>query len=131
MPGSRRAFSFLKAVDSAVHGIILNRMQKSFILAIAFSLFSLPVVAHGPADWIQRGYYTNSAGDLCCGERDCFELEDVDVKFGYLKTVPGFFIGPIGMFVPLSEAQPSPDGKYWLCQWGGERKCFFAPPQGS
>jgi hypothetical protein len=30
--------------------------------------------------------------------------------------------------VPFSEALPSPDGHYWRCQWGGSRKCFFAPP---
>jgi hypothetical protein len=30
--------------------------------------------------------------------------------------------------VPFSEALPSPDGRYWRCQWGGSRKCFFAPP---
>jgi len=30
--------------------------------------------------------------------------------------------------VPFSEALPSPDGAYWRCQWGGARKCFFAPP---
>jgi hypothetical protein len=30
--------------------------------------------------------------------------------------------------VPFSEALPSPDGNYWRCQWGGTRKCFFAPP---
>ena len=30
--------------------------------------------------------------------------------------------------VPFSEALPSPDGHFWRCQWGGSRKCFFAPP---
>jgi hypothetical protein len=30
--------------------------------------------------------------------------------------------------VPYQEAQPSPDGHYWRCAWGGTRKCFFAPP---
>jgi hypothetical protein len=33
--------------------------------------------------------------------------------------------------VPYQEAQPSPDGHYWRCAWGGARKCFFAPPTAS
>lgn len=28
-------------------------------------------LAHGPAEWIERGGYTNAVGQLCCGERDC------------------------------------------------------------
>ena len=85
---------------------------------------ALLLMAHGPAEWIQRGGYKNSAGELCCGERDCFELADGDVKI----TDAGFYIISIKETVPFSEATPSPDGKYWRCQWGGSRKCFFAPP---
>jgi hypothetical protein len=78
--------------------------------------------AHGPAEWIQRGNYKNAAGELC-GERDCFELADDDVKV----TPSGYFIKSIEETVPYSEATPSPDGKNFRCQWGGVRKCFFAP----
>lgn len=83
--------------------------------------------AHGPAQWIQDGRYTNSVGELCCGERDCFELADDDVK----ATPAGYFIKSLQETVPYREATPSPDGKFWRCQWGGTRKCFFAPPPGS
>jgi hypothetical protein len=83
--------------------------------------------AHGPAEWIQRGGYKNSAGELCCGERDCFELTDADVKI----TSQGYYIVSIKETVPFHEATPSPDGRYWRCQWDGSRKCFFAPPQGT
>jgi hypothetical protein len=85
------------------------------------------VPAHGPAEWIQRGGYKNPAGELCCGERDCFELTDADVKI----TAAGYFIKSIGETVPFSEATPSPTGTYWRCYWGGKRKCFFAPPGSS
>lgn len=107
-------------------------------LALAGSAF-----AHGPAQWIQDGRFTNKAGELCCGERDCGEwVKDsgriVPTATGY--RVDGWFRGSIGgvpfthevhELIPYSEAQPSPDGVYWRCQWGGSRKCFFAPPPGS
>jgi len=80
--------------------------------------------AHGLAEWIQRGGYKNAAGELCCGERDCFELADADVKI----TPSGYYVVSIRETVPFQEATPSPDGRYWRCQWGGSRKCFFAPP---
>jgi hypothetical protein len=80
--------------------------------------------AHGPAQWIQDGGYANAVGELCCGEHDCFELSDGDVKI----TSAGYFVVSIKETVPFSEATPSPDGRYWRCQWGGARKCFFAPP---
>lgn len=83
--------------------------------------------AHGAAEWIQRGGYKNAAGELCCGERDCFELSDADVKI----TAAGYFVVSIKETIPFHEATPSPDGRYWRCQWGGARKCFFAPPGSS
>ena len=80
--------------------------------------------AHGPAQWIQDGGYRNAVGELCCGERDCFELSSEDVRV----TSAGYFVLSIRETVPFSEALPSPDGRFWRCQWGGARKCFFAPP---
>jgi hypothetical protein len=48
-----------------------------------------------------------------------------------VKAVPGgYLIKSRNEFIPHSEAQPSPGG-YWRCEWGGQRKCFFAPMQGS
>lgn len=95
-----------------------------WIIAIVAALgvvFVRYAKAHGPAEWIQRGGYKNSAGELCCGERDCFELTADDVKI----TSAGYYIASTKEIVPFSEATPSPDGKYWRCQWGGSRKCFF------
>jgi hypothetical protein len=91
--------------------------------AATIALFSF-ARAHGPAEWIQRGGYKNAAGELCCGERDCFELSDADVRI----TAAGYYVVSIKETIPFSEATPSPDGRYWRCQWGGARKCFFAPP---
>ena len=82
---------------------------------------------HGPAQWIQDGRFRNTAGDLCCGERDCRELADSDVGI----TETGYLVKSLKETVPYQEAQPSPDGHYWRCAWGGTRKCFFAPPTAS
>lgn len=94
--------------------------------------------AHGPADWISKGGYRNAAGEQCCGENDCHEIAGAHVSVtpaGYLVDVPGYpsphglgLIGAIKETVPFSEALPSPDGKFWRCEWGGKRRCFFAPP---
>jgi len=91
----------------------------------AMAMLSLQLAyAHGPAEWIQRGGFKNALGELCCGERDCFELAEADVKI----TPAGYFVISTKETVPFSEATPSPTGTYWRCQWGGMRKCFFAPP---
>ena len=98
---------------------------RRLVLAALMATASLSLAsAHGPAEWIERGGYKNAAGELCCGERDCFELADADVAV----TARGYFVKSIRETVPYAEALPSPDGRYWRCQWGGMRKCFFAPP---
>ena len=84
-------------------------------------------LAHGPAEWIQRGGYKNGLGELCCGERDCAELPDGEV----VATAAGYRLKSSGQVIPYYQAQPSPDGRYWKCVWGGQIKCFFAPPPGS
>jgi hypothetical protein len=91
----------------------------------AVAMVSLQLAyAHGPAEWIQRGGFKNALGELCCGERDCFELTAADVKI----TPAGYFVIKTNETIPFSEATPSPTGTYWRCHWGGQRKCFFAPP---
>ena len=95
----------------------------TFAAIAAVAMLSL-ARAHGPAEWINTGGYRNAAGELCCGERDCFELASGDVSV----TSVGYFVRSLEEIVPFDEAQPSPDGRYWRCQGGGSRKCFFAPP---
>jgi hypothetical protein len=43
-------------------------------------------------------------------------------------TPAGYFVIKTNETIPFSEATPSPTGTYWRCHWGGQRKCFFAPP---
>ena len=95
-------------------------------LVAAAALLSMCAFAlgHGEGQWIQDGKYRNAVGDLCCGERDCSEVADDDIKV----TAGGYLIKSLDETVPFHEATPSPNGKYWRCYWGGKRKCFFAPP---
>ena len=98
---------------------------RRLVLAAPMAIATLSLAsAHGPAEWIERGGYKNAAGELCCGERDCVELADADVTV----TARGYSVRSVRETVPYNEALPSPDGHYWRCQWGGVRKCFFAPP---
>src|SRR5690349_7257393 len=85
-------------------------------------------LAHDEARWIQERAIKNTIGELCCGERDCNSVEENDVKI----TPSGFLIKSSGELVPFNEALPLPAderalGRYWICHWGGKRKCFFAP----
>lgn len=95
------------------------------IFALLLAMLA-PAYGHGEADWIQKGALKNAAGELCCGERDCFVIPSPDIAV----TAAGYLIKSIKETVPYSEAMPSPDGQYWRCAWGGTRKCFFSPPHG-
>lgn len=110
-------------------------------LLLALALLPVSAYAHGPADWIRQGGYKNAVGELCCGERDCgvYVRGSIKVVAGGYQVNAEFQVGEgataqfvhVREFVPEAEATPSPDGQYWRCYWGGKRKCFFAPPQGS
>src|SRR5258708_39178795 len=80
------------------------------------------------------GNHRNAAGEWCCAGGDCFVIP----KERVMMTGEGYVIiyGPLAgigpsMYesVPVSEAQPSPDGEFWRCKRpDGSRRCFFAPP---
>lgn len=103
----------------------------SFILAMQAradgpgpSSFDPPPHPHSQGgEWIMKGQKRNAAGEWCCGEGDCFMVEPVRT------TSNGYHVLVTGETVPFSEAQPSPDGKFWRCKRpDGSRRCFFAPP---
>ena len=110
---------------------------RAYTIAVLL-LLATPALAHGPAEWIQRGGYKNGLGELCCGERDCgYKVSGtIEEKTGGYAVDAIFMVTPVGgahftihlkEFVPFSEATPSPTGEFWFCKWGGKRKCFFAP----
>jgi hypothetical protein len=118
-------------------------------LAVGLALLLWFVASVGAHDsWISAGGHRNAAGELCCGEGGCFVIPSIYVKTqadGYRVIVrkDGLPPNPQGIdkrvspfdpdirteIVPLSEAQPSPDGAYRRCKRpDGSRRCFFAPP---
>src|SRR3990172_12978841 len=92
-------------------------------IVIAYCLvLMLPALAdpHEPG-WLNAK--KNAAGEWCCGEGDCLEVEPVRA------TENGYLVMVTGETVPYSEVQPSQDGKFWRCKRpDGTRRCFFAPP---
>lgn len=89
-------------------------------------LLSLLSICYAHDHWINKGGYKNGAGELCCGERDCWVVHAHHVSL----PAPGYRVFETGEWVPEGEALPSQDGQFWRCAWGGKRKCFFAPPEG-
>ena len=75
-----------------------------------------------PVDWIGQERRTNADNVLCCGKGDClpFTVDQV-------KVMPDGYHFPDGEIVPFGKAAPSTDHFYWICRWGGETKCVFAP----
>ncbi len=91
--------------------------------AVILLLLCWPALGHdNPTDWIGQEKRTNAKGVSCCGRGDCHSFTVDQVKV----TPKGYhFID--GEVVPFGEAAPSIDNLYWICRWGGERKCVFAP----
>jgi hypothetical protein len=122
---------------------MLKIIAASALLAALTSL----ALAHGPAAWIGDNQIRNIAGSLCCGENDCGLYSSKDPADGTIEMVAGgykvdavfrginkagsHFSFRITAFVPFAEAMVSPTGDYWACAWGGQLRCFFAPPPGT
>lgn len=98
----------------------------TWVITVVGMVTLLRAKAHDDADWVRQGAFTNAVGQLCCGARDCHMLPIDDVE----TTAAGYLVKSFKETVPYSEAQPSPDGRYWRCAWPQpeDRKCFFAPP---
>lgn len=92
-------------------------------------LLTAPALAHDPvtgdSNWINEGRYRSPAGILCCGVKDCDQLDPKLVK----ATPAGLVLRQFGdELVPWPEVTPSEDGLYWRCHAGdGSRRCVFAP----
>lgn len=111
----------------------------AWVLGLVLAFGVPAALAHD--SWISRGQLKNAAGEWCCGAGDCAVMDEGTVGFtarGYELRGFGTIAGsaPEGdvrehynEIVPMSEAQPSPDGAYWRCKRpDGTRRCFFAPP---
>ena len=99
-------------------------------VVLAFFVTSHAVFAHD--SWISRHQYSDPASrDWCCDERDCFPLDDDEIRV----TNEGFQLNG-KYFVARQRVLLSGDGQYWACfNTGGkgpharekEVRCFFAP----
>jgi hypothetical protein len=78
--------------------------------------------------WIDRS--KNKKGERCCDAgKDCHSIEPERVKPAEGGVVVQ--LDDRSVFVPGDQIMVSEDGKYWVCYWGGQIKCFFAPHSGS
>lgn len=87
-----------------------------------------------PEDWIGQRAYKNKVGNLCCGHADCHPVPTSDVRVtetGYLLPPYIATLKGAPTVVPFGSAQPSEDQAFWICIWGSEMKCFFAPIGGT
>jgi hypothetical protein len=62
----------------------------------------VPALAHGDANWINQGGHRNAAGELCCGDRDCFVVHAQHVSL----PEPDYRIFETGELVPERDALP-------------------------
>ena len=98
----------------------MSGMLARLIAVVALLMLASQTLAHD--SWISRNGLRNGAGEWCCGEGDCFEIAPV-------RSTNAGYVLPSGELIPMSEAQPSPDGMFWRCKRpDGSRRCFFAPP---
>lgn len=97
-----------------------------FFSALIACVLLLAGAAFAHDHWINRGNFVSPIdGTHCCGENDCFELSDDDVRV----TAGGYLVVSLNEFVPFREALKSIDGHFWRCKRpDGKRRCFFAPP---
>ena len=95
------------------------------LIAVACLLLILaPAAAHD--SWISRKGLKNSAGEWCCGDFDCKELNYTP------RVVTGGVQLLDGEVIPQSEIMPiSPEGFVICRRPDGSRRCVFSPPSGS
>jgi hypothetical protein len=97
--------------------MILLRM--AFISALTFA--GSAAVAH---DFWDNGDPVDPVTKFkCCGENDCLSLAEDLVT----RVEGGFLFRDTQEIITDDHVQPSPDGHFWRCVWGGQTRCFFAP----
>jgi len=64
---------------------------------------------------------------LCCGQSDCKEVDPASMH------VEGdlYRFDDTDLTIPVSRAQPSPDGLVWRCIFAGEIRCLFISMPGA
>jgi hypothetical protein len=108
--------------------------MRLFILLLA----AIPAFPVNARDWF-TGRRDPVTRFQCCGELDCHEVDDRDVR----ELIDGsYFYLPKSWTVPAARVQQSPDFRFYMCEspvfldrrmergvvdW--RMICFFAPPR--
>lgn len=94
----------------------------------AFAFLCAPASAH---DWYSG--LRNELGESCCGGSDCGPVPKTTVRIARTGYVVKVRMGGVEteMLVPFARVRNSIDEDFHACIWGGEIKCFFAPPLGA
>ena len=98
--------------------------------------------------------HSRNGKNLCCGEGDCHMIDPGRIvgagKTGLIVNLREAWVADLKRYnehsqitasqwierhappagdaeIPEEITSPSPDGRIWLCWWGGEAKCFFVP----
>ena len=107
--------------------MFLPTYYRVFVLGLTLVVPAPQALAHGDFDWINKGKYRSTAGELCCGVDDCYQVAPERVQ----QNSGGYSLPDHNVDVPAKQAIPSEDGKYWICKVGARMRCFFAPLNGS
>lgn len=63
----------------------------------------------------------------CCGGHDCFRVDDIDQVEELPDRVIITTTGGVKWEFPAEWIQPSEDGNWHYCVWGGRARCIFRP----
>ena len=100
-------------------------MPARFVLVVALAICA--GAGHAHDFWLDGHKVDPVTRNYCCGASDCTPLSKDQVRV----EQNGYRLLDTNEVVDFSRAQPSPDGEYWVCRWGGgtkggeETKCFF------
>jgi hypothetical protein len=98
---------------------MLNLLLRVAVVSVL--VFAGPAAAHDY--WENHEPVDPVTKFKCCGENDCRSLAE-----GIVTRVDGGYPMRDTLEVITDEhVQPSPDGHFWRCVWGGQTRCFFAP----
>jgi len=89
--------------------------MRCLLAALALGCLSIPALSHSWYDpW-------------CCNDRDCHPVDKELVT----ARPDGYHVQGYDRVVPYSEARPSGDADFHICEIPtGHIRCFYAPPDG-
>ena len=97
-------------------------MLKLLVLTLALTACSQPSKAHDA--FISQQNLRNAAGEWCCSEVDCKEL-----NYTPKPVEGGVELREGNEFIPMKEIMPLSPSAWWICRRpDGTRRCVFSPP---